>query len=1352
MSDRWKMNRIGFVNFWLYDEEDFEFVDGKLLLRGQNGSGKSITTQSFIPFVLDGDRTPSRLDPFGSSDRRMEYYFLGEEGKDEATGYLFLEFRKGDTEEYRTIGIGQRAKRGKPMDFWGFVILDGRRIGYDLWLYKEVGTSKIPLDKREMKVVTGEENFFTDSQSEYKKHVNQYIFGFRKAEQYEQYIRLLVKVRAPKLSKEFKPTKVYEILNDSLQTLTDEDLRAMVDAMEKMDEIQDSLEMLNRAFADIKVIRTEYTRYNQYMLAKKAQAYLQKKQVVEEAQRKLDRQKLEIQQTETACHEKEERLKELEERKTLAETERNGLLDMDLEGIDRKLEEARTQKEAAVKDEQHWEERIQDYKEKIWQGEQKLKVLEDLLEQKEQELQEAKEELEEQQEVLQWDQHSRAVQILEREEHSHSEEIVKSLNAVKKLLEECRKAIAQYGELARLYDEAAGRLEQLGKEKIRKEQDLQTAQEQVVNSIDQWITDVFQLEKTSAVWKPEREILKAAEQKAREYQSVEDAGAIQELLRMDYERQRQNLLDQKNGKENERKLQLELLKKTKEELTGVLNQAELEPERDESARASRMALKQMGITAVPFYKTVEFSESLDASSCAVLEAQLQKAGILDALVVSDEDRNRIRTQCPQFLDTVLSMEKAGDSKFDGLTVSEDLKPELRTAVQKILGNIYQNEKPSAGICLEKDGWFRHGILLGRADKAGEAEFIGILARKKRKEQKINELEAVIRQQTECVNRLELEVSRLQEELAELQREYQNLPGFTRINAALKEEKECSFALQQVTSEYRTAESQEQKLAQEKNRQYQDVLQKCKPFPYGRTEHAYAEAACAAEEYIRIWQEIRQHLLVIENTRTNCTTQKDVVEQAEEHMDEAFAEKNKYRTKVKQFDIQIRQYEEYLSRPDIAEKAKRLKGLREELGKINDECSSLNREVAVLKDRWNRLLELEPAQREELQKEIIFETLLRSYFEEELSLKLVMEREGKTLFDCAKAAVGMIREGDKNREPAELFQSLYQTYQRHNSSLTSYGTSIENCFEADDSMTGDSSALRSRVRIVSTWNGKKVYLEEFYKILKAAIDETELLIQKKDRELFEDILSQTISQQLTDRIAESRRWVADMSRLMREMDTSMGLSFSLDWKPRKAENDAELDTAQLEEILLRDRALLTMDDIEKVASHFRSKIRMEKQKLEEDNGVINYMDLVRDALDYRKWFEFHMFFRRGEEQKKLLTNAAFNRFSGGEKAMAMYVPLFAAVNAQYKKAENKDHPRMIALDEAFAGVDDKNISSMFELVEKLDFDYIMNSQALWGCFETVKGLRIAELLRPQNSKAVSVIRYTWNGRERILDEQ
>ena len=59
MNNRWKMNRIGFVNFWLYDEEIFELEDGKIFFRGGNGSGKSITTQSIISFLMDGDRSPT---------------------------------------------------------------------------------------------------------------------------------------------------------------------------------------------------------------------------------------------------------------------------------------------------------------------------------------------------------------------------------------------------------------------------------------------------------------------------------------------------------------------------------------------------------------------------------------------------------------------------------------------------------------------------------------------------------------------------------------------------------------------------------------------------------------------------------------------------------------------------------------------------------------------------------------------------------------------------------------------------------------------------------------------------------------------------------------------------------------------------------------------------------------------------------------------------------------------------------------------------------------------------------------------------------------------------------------------
>ena len=433
MNNRWKMNRIGFVNFWLYDEEDFLFEDGRLLLRGQNGSGKSITTQSFIPFILDGDRTPSRLDPFGSSDRRMEYYFLGEEGKDESTGYLFLEFQKTEEADgeksvrYRTIGIGQRARRGRPMDFWGFLILDGRRIGQELWLYKQTGSVKIPYDRRDLKQVLGEENPVTDSPSEYKKLVNQHIFGFRKLEQYEQFIRLLVKVRAPKLSKEFKPTKVYEILNDSLQTLTDEDLRPMVDAMEKMDEIQESLDRLKRAFGDVRIIRTEYTRYNQFMLAKKAQAYLSRKSDVEKAQAQLEAQLAVAQEIQEQQRENGERLNARRERERMARAERDSLLDDRLKDMDVRLETARRERQEARERESQWEKKAEDYNGKIFAAERKERGLQDELSGREEELQEERAQLQERQEVLQWNGHSDAAVMLEEGRLSGMPEITKRL-------------------------------------------------------------------------------------------------------------------------------------------------------------------------------------------------------------------------------------------------------------------------------------------------------------------------------------------------------------------------------------------------------------------------------------------------------------------------------------------------------------------------------------------------------------------------------------------------------------------------------------------------------------------------------------------------------------------------------------------------------------------------------------------------------------------------------------------------------------------------------------------------------------------------------------------------------------
>ena len=140
--------------------------------------------------------------------------------------------------------------------------------------------------------------------------------------------------------------------------------------------------------------------------------------------------------------------------------------------------------------------------------------------------------------------------------------------------------------------------------------------------------------------------------------------------------------------------------------------------------------------------------------------------------------------------------------------------------------------------------------------------------------------------------------------------------------------------------------------------------------------------------------------------------------------------------------------------------------------------------------------------------------------------------------------------------------------------------------------------------------------------------------------------------------------------------------------------------------------------------------------------------MREVLDYRKWFEFRLDCQKYGEKKREMTDRIFFTFSGGEKAMAMYVPLFSAVAAKYSGAR-ADAPHIISLDEAFAGVDDTNICDMFRLMVEFDFDFIINSQVLWGDADSIPAIAIYQLLRPENAKFVTVIGYIWRGKKRIV---
>lgn len=217
-----------------------------------------------------------------------------------------------------------------------------------------------------------------------------------------------------------------------------------------------------------------------------------------------------------------------------------------------------------------------------------------------------------------------------------------------------------------------------------------------------------------------------------------------------------------------------------------------------------------------------------------------------------------------------------------------------------------------------------------------------------------------------------------------------------------------------------------------------------------------------------------------------------------------------------------------------------------------------------------------------------------------------------------------------------------------------------------------------------------------------------------------------------------------------MNTSSTLKLGLQWKSKKAENEDELNSESLVRLLEKDLQLLKESDFQALSNHFRSKIKCARRNAEDPNSNLSFHQAMKDLLDYRSWFDFTIMYEIGNEKRKELTNNRFYVFSGGEKAMAMYVPLFSAVAAKFAYASD-DAPLIIALDEAFAGVDSKNIDSMFGLIKKFGFDYIMNSQVLWGDYPNVDALAIYELYRQNDAKYVTTIRYEWDGHvKRLVD--
>lgn len=158
---------------------------------------------------------------------------------------------------------------------------------------------------RELKNRIGEGGKVMETQSEYAQCVNRLLFGFETQEEYRELLNLLIQLRTPKLSKDFKPTVINDILSSSLQTLSEDDLRPMSEAIENMDGMKTNLDTLKESISAAKQIEKVYDQYNEIVLYDKALLYKSHKRVPPGGRKTVQTEKAILENTASYQAEKE---------------------------------------------------------------------------------------------------------------------------------------------------------------------------------------------------------------------------------------------------------------------------------------------------------------------------------------------------------------------------------------------------------------------------------------------------------------------------------------------------------------------------------------------------------------------------------------------------------------------------------------------------------------------------------------------------------------------------------------------------------------------------------------------------------------------------------------------------------------------------------------------------------------------------------------------------------------------------------------------------------------------------------------------------------------------------------------
>ncbi|RRQ28749.1 TIGR02680 family protein [Rhodococcus sp. Eu-32] len=1354
-TQRFRPTRAGIINLWDYRDQEFSFADGRLVLRGPNGSGKTKALEVLFPFVLDGRIEPRRLNPFAGEERTMKSNLLYR-GQESAHSYVWMEFGRGSTDdpESVTVGIGMRATKSNDKVTRWYFVADGR-VGVDFSL---IGSDDRPLTKKQLAEQLGTDAL-TDRPVDYRAAIDARMFGLG-AQRYDQLINLILTLRRPQLAKNLDPKGLSQALTDGLRPLDEQLVLEAARSFSDMEEVGRALEGLAQADRAAKSFVSVYSKYLRVQARSDIETVTRRLEAVTHAttahfaaaalkERRLGEREAAEKRFDDAERALDQAVADRETLQRSSAYEGKQQLDDLAESAEKLAVSAKTQTDRARGAQAELEKRSAD----ATRAEAALRDSVAALGRAEDDLQAAAEDA-----GIVWtplpsgsrsDQFTTALR-------GHAEERDGDVRAVREALSTVEKAATERARADKSSSRARELLDAARAAVTEAEAAVELARAQFASGLRSWWSEHSTLYASADIGVTAFEQLDAAVPHIGE----DDAPSLDAVL----SDASVDGLESVRARRAQASMTATALS---EELVSMRSERDtISAEHDDAPPpfAARISSRD-GLVGAPLWQLVRFADGVDPADAAGVEAALQAANLLDGWVSASDAPTSLESD--QFLVAIPETDRPR-----GSTLADVLEVEPNTnvpegVVRAILESVAlrrdgasENSAVSVGV----DGRFWQGVQQGRHVKS-DAEYIGATARARRRAARIAELDGSI-VSTEAALTAAQDTERAAGELLrDLATAAKKLPRVAAIAKAQKSVTEAAGAL-------RTSQAASTAADRELDQAIAELSAREKHLRTTAVAHRTPHTARDVDSLAAAIRHFENQGALVLRRRGDNVREAERQQEAQNRLEEAtglaeelaeeaaIAEENHHQqvqrlellrenlgATADQIDADLEQARERIEKCKVEQRAARKadKEAGEAIGKAEGACNTAQESLrAALTETLGDANRLAPYARKDLLTilgvdevyawpasdsawltvdQILYRIQHASGPDEEIQVLPPVLHEMHRALDAATSSV---KASDSYRKSTRT--ALTGALQEFDSQLAGSGQDYRLQWDAPDGLTV--------VRVQDEQGYSSV--GEFAERIADARSNQELLLTEHERRILEDALLTGLAQQIHERTVDARELIAQMSTEMKQRKMSSGNTIGVHWVLADNLDDG---ARAISKLLDRDASALNADDLATMRAHFASEIRIARAAHPERS----YPEILATTLDYRRWRVFSFSLIRGDGTEDRLTVARHSALSGGEQSVSLHLPLFAAAHVMLSSADPHS-PRLLALDEAFAGVDDNGRSELLGLSVQFDLDLFMTGYDLWITYSHVPGCAHYDLAHSSVENTVSAALLVWDNGE------